>query len=148
MWRPWCHGWGTSCVVVCLSRCLTACVSTSLYVPPVAYSSLNGQTHVVGSDYRPRVPELTGMPISAPVVTWVATRAHYDVPEADGRPRDHSASVCPEHRDTLLRDKPLANTRPKKGVKTPKMNQGPTLVNSTMLIPKRLAFDSPVRLES
>ncbi len=37
----------------------------------------------------------------------MSVKAHYDVPEADVRPRDHSASVHPEPRDTLLRDKCL-----------------------------------------
>ncbi len=74
---------------------------------PVAYSGLNGQTQVVGSDYCSGVPQIAGMSISAPVTTSVSTRAHYDVPKPDVRPRDHSASVRPEPRDTLLRDKRL-----------------------------------------
>ncbi len=74
----------------------------------VAYSGLNGQTHVVGSDCCPGVPQITEMPISAPVVTSVSTRAHYNVPKADMCPRDHSASVCPEPRDTLPRNKRLS----------------------------------------
>ncbi len=72
---------------------------------PVAYI---GQTQVVGSDYCPGVPQIAGMPIRALVVTLVLTRAHYNVPKADVCPRDHSASVHPEPRDTLLRDKWLA----------------------------------------
>ncbi len=48
------------------------------------------------------------MPIIAPVVTSVSTRVHYDVPKADVRPLGHSAPVRPEPRDTLLRDKRLA----------------------------------------
>ncbi len=75
---------------------------------PVDYSSLNGQSHVVGSDYRPGIPQLTGMLISALAVTSVSTRVHDDVPKADVRLRDHSVSVCPEPWDTLLRDKRLA----------------------------------------
>ncbi len=85
------------------------------------------------------------MPISAPVVTSVSTRVHYDVPKADVRPRDHAASVCPKPRDTLLRDKRLAQYAAKKGVKMPNMSWGHTLVNLTMLILQRLGFDSPVR---
>ncbi len=42
---------------------------------PMAYSGLNGQTHDVGSDYCKGVPSIAGVPISAPVVTLVLTRA-------------------------------------------------------------------------
>ncbi len=42
---------------------------------PMVYSSLNGQTHVVGSDYCPGFPQIAGMPISASFVTLVSTRA-------------------------------------------------------------------------
>ncbi len=47
------------------------------------------------------------MRISAPVVTLLSTRVHYNVPMADVHPRDYSASVRPEPRDTLLRDSPV-----------------------------------------
>ncbi len=75
---------------------------------PVAFSGLNGQARVVDSSYRSGVRQVTGMPISAPAVTSVSTRAYYDVPKDDVRPRDHSAFVRAEPRDTLQRDKRLA----------------------------------------
>ena len=69
---------------------------------PVAYIGVNGQTHVVGSDYCSGDPQIAGMPISAPVATPVSTRAST---KADVCPRDHSALVHPETMDTLLRDR-------------------------------------------
>ncbi len=42
---------------------------------PVAYSGPNGQTHVVSSDYCTGVSSTAGVPIGAPVVTSVSTRA-------------------------------------------------------------------------
>ena len=72
---------------------------------PVAYSGLNGQTHVEGSDYCTGVPSIAGMPIGAPVVTSVSTKAST---KADVRLRDYSAPTCSETTDTLLRDRRLA----------------------------------------
>ncbi len=69
---------------------------------PVAYSSLNGQTTVVGSDYCTGILSITGMPISAPVVTSVSTRTPT---RADVRLRDYSAPTCLETTDTRLRDR-------------------------------------------
>ncbi len=50
---------------------------------PVAYSGLNGQTHIVGSDYCTGIPSIAGVPVSASVVTSVSTRA---LTKADVRP--------------------------------------------------------------
>ncbi len=72
---------------------------------PVSYSGLNGQTHVVGSDYCTGVPPIAGVPISTPVVTSVSTRAST---QADVRPRDYSALTRLETTDTQLRDRRLA----------------------------------------
>ena len=72
---------------------------------PVAYSGLNGQTHVVRSDYCVGVPSIAGVPISAPVVTLVSTRAST---RADARLRDYSAPTRLETTDTRLRDRRLA----------------------------------------
>ena len=72
---------------------------------PVAYSGLNGQTHIVGSDYCTGVPSVAGVPISAPVVTSVSARAST---KAYVRPRDYSAPTRSETTDTLLRDRRLA----------------------------------------
>ena len=69
---------------------------------PVAYSGLNGQTNMVGSDYCTDVPSIAGVPISAPVVTSVSTRAPT---RADVRQRDYSAPTCLETTDTHLRDR-------------------------------------------
>ncbi len=104
---------------------------------PVAYSGLNGQTPVVGSDYCPGVPQIAEMPISALVVTSLSTRAHHDVPKADVRPRDHSASVQPEPRDTLLTDKRLEQYAAKERRESDK--------EESMLTLQRLEFNSPVR---
>ncbi len=71
----------------------------------VAHSGLNGQTNVVGSDYCMGVPSVAGVPISAPVVTLVSTRASTG---ADVRPRDYSAPARSETTDTHLRDRRLA----------------------------------------
>ncbi len=69
---------------------------------PVAYSGLNGQTHVVVSDYCTGIPSIAGVPISAAVVTSVSTRAST---KADVRPPDYSAPTRSETTDTLLRDR-------------------------------------------
>ncbi len=61
------------------------------------------------------------MPISAPIVTLVSARAHYDVAKADVHPRDHSASVRSEPRNTLLRDKRLAQYAAKERCENTKM---------------------------
>ncbi len=74
-------------------------------VHPVAYSGLSGQTQVVGSYYCAGIPAIAGMPISAPVVTSVSTRAST---KADVHPRDYSAPTRSETTDTLLRDRRLA----------------------------------------
>ncbi len=91
---------------------------------PMAYSGLNGQSHVVGSNYHPGILHLTRIPISVPTVTSVLARAHYDVPKTDVHPCDHSAFVCPEPRNTLLRDKWLAQYTAKEGLKNTKDEPG------------------------
>ncbi len=73
--------------------------------PPGAYSGLNGQTNIVGSDYCTGVPSMAGMPISAPVVTSVSTRAST---RADVHLQDYSAPTHLETTDTRLRDRRLA----------------------------------------
>ncbi len=51
--------------------------------PHGAPSGLNGQTNVVGSNYDPGIPNVTGMPIRVPAVQALPVRAHYDVHKAD-----------------------------------------------------------------
>ncbi len=48
------------------------------------------------------------MPISVPAVPSVPARGNYDAPKTDVHLHDYSASVRPEPRDTVLRDKRLA----------------------------------------
>ena len=95
-------------------------------VHPVVYGDLNGQNHVVGSNYYPGVPHVTGMLINVPAVTSVPPRVRYNVPKADVRPCDHSASVCPEHRDTLLEKNAWPSMQPKRGMKMQKTSAAST----------------------
>ncbi len=66
---------GTQAVLLCAYQGASQPVFQPAYMGhPVAYSGLNGQTNIVGSDYCTGIPSIAGVPISAPVVTSVSTR--------------------------------------------------------------------------
>ncbi len=107
----------------------------------MAYSGLNGQTHVVGSDYCTGIPSIAEVPISAPVLTYQpGHQLRLMCVHVTTQPLHVVKPQIPYYE---IDDWP--NMWPKRGVRTPLMSRSCTPASSMMQTLRRLEVNSPVR---
>lgn len=111
----WCQGLGISHCILCLLLRLPGCISTTPYGSPMAYSLLNGHTHLVNSSYHPGTTNIMCMLGSVADVQPVPADAHL-------RSRGPTAQQS-ESGDTQLRDRRLAKYGAKQRSEDTKVKQ-------------------------